>query len=111
MGFPDMSNEFGDWQAMVTLSRIVKTVTDYETVETAANEMLEAIIYPMKPQQVSYKPEGQRAWRWFNIITKTTLAIDDIVQNSEGVKYRIFAKTDYRVAGFYLYDIAEGWTI
>ena len=109
MTFPKFGNEFSNWQDKANLIKLTKTVNDFEVVESGTSESLEAIIYPMKPYEIQFKAEGERAWRWFSMITKAVLNLDDIVQATDGVQYRVRAKTDFRVAGFFLYDICQGW--
>ena len=109
MSFPKFGNEFNDWNQVGKFILITKTLVDYEVSESGDKIRFSGIFYPMKNQQISLKPEGQRAWRWWSLITSQPLAMDDIVEYSN-VQYRVFSKADWSfIAGKYTYDLAEAF--
>lgn len=109
MSFPIFNNEFGDWEKTGSFKLIHKEIIDHELQETGNGILFNGLFYSMKPQEIMFKPEGQRTWRWFTLITSQVLKIDDIVQFN-CLDYRVFRKQDfYDHAGKYIYDIAEGF--
>ena len=109
MGFPKFGNEFNDWNQPGKFILITKVLQDFEVAEVGDKVSFSGIFYPMKPQQIALKPEGQRTWKWWSLISKQKLEMDDIVEY-HCIQYRVFSKADWSfTAGRYLYDLAEAF--
>ena len=109
-GFPEMYNEFSDWERSITYSAVTKTLINHEIVESApVSVTISCLVYPAKAQELALKPEGQRTWKFWHMISKVLFNVDDIVTDDNGTQFRIMGKTDWTQAGFYNYDIAEGF--
>jgi hypothetical protein len=91
---------------------VTKSFTDYEDTSTFTDVTLNLFLGPMPPQAVSKKPEGQRAWRWYRLLTKKSdyaLKIDDVVVIGTH-KYRIITVQPYENYGFYRrYDAVQDY--
>ena len=108
-GFPDMGDAFAEWSEATDFQLITKSVQDHEVREAAEPVIFDMLIVPMRAQQVAIKPEGQRSWRWWTGISDYKLGIDDVVCDEDGVKYRVTAIDNYKVAGFYAYELTEAY--
>ena len=106
--FPDMSDAFAEWSDARTCSLIKKDLIDGRVRESKSEAEFDILIIPMRAQQIQAKPEGQRTWRWQTGVSATELAMDDRVRDGE-TEYRVMGKQDYRIAGFYVYDLTEDY--
>ena len=107
MSFPDMTDALGDWTEPARFRKVTKTVSDYEVEETVKEEHFDGVLVPLEKQKVQLKPEGQRTWKWYQLITDKRLKLDDIVENQEGTEFRVMAIESWAMAGFYNYDLTE----
>lgn len=109
MSFPDMSREHADWARTEKFTRVGKVTQDHEISEDLSDvEPFDGIFYQHTAQEISWKPEGQRQWIWWHLITSKELALDDLVLK-DGVKYRVWQKTNWTQAGFWEYEIGESF--
>ena len=110
MSFPNMSEAFQDWQTATEFRKVTKTTTDFETVETTEEDRFSGMFFPLDAQKIAFKPEGQRQWKWWGLLSVKQLALDDIVVDQDDKKYRVTAVKDWMaLAGYYEYDITEGF--
>ncbi|MCX5794954.1 MAG: hypothetical protein NTY77_05630 [Elusimicrobia bacterium] len=108
MPLPDMSPALAGLTDQATFKVTGKVAQDHVSVETESDPVpFQGAMFPMKPQQVEYKPEGQRSWRWEVLVSSTRLKVDYIVTDDEGVQFRVAAFANWRKAGFYQYDLHE----
>ena len=106
----DMRDAFAEWSDMQTFQTVTKTVANYQVTETLAGTInFQAMIYPTSAQRLLIKPEGQRTWKFNTILTEQELILDDEIIDTKGIMYRVTAKNDYSNAGFYEYEIAQGY--
>jgi hypothetical protein len=109
MSYPAFGNEFGDWESNAHFTLVSKTIVDFELAESGDSIEFDGILQPLKSQQVNQKPEGQRIWRWWSLITEQELKMDDVV-NFNHIDYRVFAKEDFSdITGRYVYELAEAF--
>lgn len=65
-------------------------------------------IQPFTDRQLSVKPEGERAWSWYQIHTQTNFKLDVNERiKINGVRYKVMALRDYSRNAFYEYHIIE----
>jgi hypothetical protein len=62
---PDVSGALTDYFQTMIFTRLTKTVTGFQAVETADPIVFQGVIQPFTERQLFLKPEGQRAWSWF----------------------------------------------
>ena len=111
MPFPNMQDAFADWTLSTKFAIVEKSVVDFEVKETQLEYNIQGLFYPMKPQEILLKPEGQRTWKWWTLITLKLLKLDDIITDMDGKKYRVMAKYDYSNTGnFYQYELTQAFT-
>jgi hypothetical protein len=96
---------FGD---EIAFRVIKKTPNDFEVAETVATEIhFNAVIQPMPVQQLLIKPEGQRSWKWWHLWTTQCLDLDNIVQDQDGLQFRVMSRADWRGANYISYELVQ----
>lgn len=103
---PDMSDVIPGWFQPLSFGLLSKGVIDFEETETVENVSTMGMVQPMSPQQISIRPEGQRAWKWktLHCLADISLKPDDLVVIG-GERYRVMAKLDYSEYGYCEYHI------
>lgn len=107
---PDVSDALLDWFQNMTFDLISKAITDYDLTETATTISTKGVRQPFSAQQLSIKPEGQRAWKWetLHCLPDVKLNPDDIVVFN-GIRYRVMDKLDYSEYGYLEYHIIQDY--
>lgn len=113
---PDMGGAMLDWFQLLTFSQVVKTVVNYQVVETENQIDFWGVIMPLKHRDLEILPIGQRAWTWLNVYAQTapngsvlTLNVDD-VGVFRGVQTRVMARKNYANYGYVNYHWVQDWT-
>lgn len=112
MSMPYLGRAFRGWTKRRKVYKITKKTINYLTVQTATVEIFDIMISPLQPEKVQRKPEEQRSWKWYNLLTKsknTALSIDDIILVS-GIYYRIESVQPWTEAGYRRYEATEDYT-
>lgn len=108
---PDVSGAMLDWFQPMIFSLVSKSVTNFQNVETTTEVSFLGVIQPLGPRQLMIKPEGQRAWKWFQVHAEPALILStDQIIEYEGVQYRVMAETDYRDYGYVEYHLVQDYT-
>lgn len=108
---PDVSDAMLDWFQPLTFTSIVKTVVNFQVVETPTNVSFLGVWQPFTARQLLLKPEGQRAWSWFTCHAQPELVLKaDEVVTYLGVQYRVKEQTDYRLYGYVEYHLIQDYT-
>lgn len=108
---PNVSEALLGWFQNMTFDLITKAISSYELVEVAETIVTKGVRQPFTAQQLSIKPEGQRAWKWetLHCLPDVKLNPDDIVVFN-GVRYRVMGKLDYSEYGYLEYHIIQDYT-
>lgn len=109
MSFPLMLDAFQDWAERSTFKLVKKVTQDHEVIEQTVPVEFVALFYPLKSQALSIKPEGQRAWKWWSLVTAERLSVDYVVQDAECVVYRVMSVKNWSMAGFWEYELTEAF--
>lgn len=106
--FPDVSSALMNWTRSTQMAVVKKAAVDYEVQETITDLVwFDAMLVPMKPQEVDRKPENERIWKWWTMITKKDLQIDTVLQDPSCLRFRVQSKEDWSQAGFIQYGLVE----
>ena len=97
-----------DWFSPMTLGIVRVENVDGEAVESVKWRQTMGVVMPMKEQRILNKPEGQRTWIWKSMYTAAgvQLALNDILEDSDKIRYRVMGKADYSQAGYMYYELA-----
>lgn len=105
---PNLSAVFSGWTTSVQLRVVTSTAVDFEAFDDVKGIVYDdAVMVPMPPQKVDRKPEGMRVWKWWEVWSKTKYAPDSVVQDQNGLQFRIQSVQDWSQCGFYHYDMTE----
>lgn len=112
MSQPNVSNAFRGWTKRREVWIITKTVENFLTRQTAEIVTMDIMVAPLKPEEVRRLPEDQRAWKWFNVLTKASnrpLTVDcQIIV--DGIVYLIDSIQNWKEAGYRRYHATENVT-
>lgn len=103
---PDVSSALLNWFQPMTFVQITKKMVNFQLVESAKRTFFQGVMQPFTPQQLTMKPEGQRAWNWYQLHAETSLVLvpDEVVQYL-GQQYRVKTKRDYTQYGYIEYEL------
>lgn len=109
MPVPNLQSALRGMGKTMQYQHVQKTVVDQTLVETTPPaKWFSATRTPTPDRRLALKPEGQRAWIWWTIYTRTVLALGDAVMDGSGASFRVMSSANWSDAGFYSYDIAQG---
>ena len=112
MSIPNVSGAFRGWTKRREVWIITKTVENFLTRQRAEILTMDIMVTPLKPEEVRRLPEDQRAWKWFNILTKSTnrpLEIDSQIKVGDFF-YLIDSIQNWSEAGYRRYKATENVT-
>ena len=123
MPFPAMQAALWGLGTKTQFRRMVKTVVDFEVIETVDTSYgfggygddkydtppFVGVLVPLPESRLFIKPEGQRGWKWWTLLTRSTLAKDDVVIDKQGKRFRVMVDQDWSGGGFYEYQLTEGF--
>ena len=109
-GLPQVGEVLPSWFQTMTFDVVTKTIVNYEVKETLTTITTQGVRQPMSAQQLSIKPEGQRAWRWetLHCLPDVKLQVDDIVI-FDGIKYRVMQRWNWAEYGYLEYHICQAY--
>ena len=106
--FPQVSIVFNNWTSTIQMKLVKTSAVDFEAQTDVLNVLtFDAVIQPMPPREIERKPEGERAWKWWKVWTTTNLQIDSVIQDPDGVQFRIQSTQDWSQGGFYTSDVVQ----
>lgn len=112
MSIPRVEGAFRGWTKRREVWIITKTVENFLTRQQAEIVTMDIMVAPLKPEEVRRLPEDQRAWKWFNILTKASnrpLTVDcQIVV--DGIAYLVDSIQNWKEAGYRRYRATENVT-
>lgn len=108
---PDVSGAMMNWFQPITFGIVEKTVENYQVVEDMELISFQGVWQPFSSKRLSMKPEGQQAWSWFWLHTEIALPLEtDMVVQYLGVQYRVMSLKNFRLYGYYEYELVEDFT-
>lgn len=107
---PDVSGAMQNYFQKMIFTQLIKTVVNFQAVETPTNTEFQGVWQPLSDQQLEMKPEGQRSWSWFMLHSEPSLILkpDDEV-TYQGQNYRVMTKTDYTNYGYIEYHLSQDY--
>ncbi len=108
MSLPDMSGALWGVTEPMQFNVVKTSPVDGEANQVVTNAIVfEGIMEPLTPQLLWIKPEGERKWKWWTMWTEQDLNVGDIVQDEQGILYRVMKEWDWRTADYQQYEIIE----
>ena len=108
---PNMSDAVSNWFQLLNFQQIVKQVINFVVVESTIPILFQGIVITFTPRQLTMKPEGQRLWKWKQVICwpGVPLKPDDVILY-ENIQYRVMASIDFKQYGYWEFHIVEDYT-
>lgn len=105
---PDVSVGVMAFMQPLKIEIVTKEQIDGYTEKTKRCIHTHGVRQPFNSQQLQFKPEGQRMWRWHKIhlLSNVKVKINDVLEICK-VGYEIQLKTDYTEYGYVEYDAIE----
>ena len=108
---PDVSGSFSNYFQPMVFEYIKKSVSGFQAVEVSTPINFQGMIQILTERQLQLKPEGQRAWSWYQLHAETALNLEvDSVVVWNGKQTRVMAKKDYSPYGYVEYSLVQDWT-
>lgn len=112
MAIPNMRGALRGWTKKQTVHVVTKTVVNHLVTQTASRITMNIMVQPLQPEKVNRKPEEQRSWKWYSIVTYSSdqvLKVDDIIVVN-AIRYRIDSIQPWDEAGYRRYEATEDYT-
>lgn len=107
---PNFSDAVGNWFQLLKFEQVVKTIVNFVVVETTTPIQFQGFVQTFTPRQLMMKPEGQRLWKWKQILCwpGVPLKPDDVIRY-EDIQYRVMESIDFKQYGYHEYHIVEDY--
>lgn len=106
---PQLNRPIECWQIPITLIRIKQSIVEGDKVETQEEIEFRGVVQPMRAEDLQFKPENLRSWRWLWIHalagTLNLQTNDKIIFNN--VRYKVMAVKDYSIYSYIEYELVE----
>lgn len=108
---PNVSIAVMRWFQPMSFFRVTKTQEAYQTSEEMVETKTMGTWQPLKPREIGYKPEGQRAFSWFRLHALPDFVLmDDEVVIKDGVQFRVQGKWLWNEYGYVEYHLYEDYS-
>lgn len=105
---PQLGTSFFNWLSPVQMKVVQQEPVDFEaSAEVLAVPVVEMVIQPMPPRKVDRKPEGIRDWKWYEGWTTSRVEVDAVLQDPDGLQFRVETLYDWSQGGFFHLDLVE----
>ena len=108
---PQITDALTGWNQLISLIKITQTVgDDGQVINIKTPIAFQGIIQPSEPSKLIVGKRGERAWAKYMIHTISQIGLDDndlITYNCKN--YKVMAKNDYSLNGFYYYYLVEDY--
>lgn len=112
MSFPNMSDALSGMVEQAQFGLVKSEQQDFDTVESAGVVgYFLGSLQPLDPRKLIAKPEGWRKWKFFSLWTRQDMEVGDFVRDVLGLQYRVVAKSDWRQASYFEYQLAQAPTL
>lgn len=110
-GMPNVLEALDGWMMdfIVDLSKQEEIDGDY--VYRSKLKKMQGVMQPLKMEEINLKPEGQRAWEWYQLhvqANQVRIPVGKIV-TFKNKKYKIMAMKDYSLNGYYEYHLVRDY--
>lgn len=112
MPVPYMGRALRGWVSTVLIKNVTQTIVDYQTSEVITEEIYKANFQPMSAQNIQRVPAEYRGRKLWTVIVhdkNVYFDLNDIIEDPEGIKYRIEFSKDWRSGGYTEYGVMEDY--
>jgi hypothetical protein len=107
---PDMSGPVSSFPQPLQWGKMIKTLVNGYVQEIVEWTSIQAVVQPLKAEALEMKPEGERAWKWYELYTlaNVLMSTDDVVI-LHGIQYRIMDRSNLSEYGYMKYEVQEDY--
>lgn len=110
MPAPTARSTIYGWFRPIELVQVRKEQIDFETIETLVPLKTLGVVQPLSITRLAIKPEGQRAWKWWQISATPDLELKaDEVISYRGTKLRIMGQLPFEANDVVQYEAVEDY--
>jgi hypothetical protein len=112
MAIPIVSGALRGWLKSREVYLITKTVVNHLSMQYAEVLNIPMMLQPLQASKLVRKPEEQRNWKWFEIVTKKSERLfkhDDKIW-VDGIGFRIDSVQPWTDAGYRRYEATEDYS-
>lgn len=108
---PDVSSTLTGWEIDMYAIYVKQEMIDGEIINQDIKQKIIGTLQPLKAEEVNLKPEGQRAWQWYDIHVKSSYPILRVEQKIKvgDIEYKIMAVKDYTLYGYVEYHVVRNY--
>lgn len=108
---PNLTNAVLAWAQQLEFVVASKSIEDFDIKESYITYRVLGTKQPLKAQTIAIKPEGQRAWKWYelHLSPQAKINIDDVISFGGCDVFRVYGKEDFSEYGYVRYEIAQGF--
>lgn len=108
---PNVSDTLTGWEVDIYAVFVKQSMVDSEIINQDIIKKISGTLQPLKAEEVDLKPEGQRAWQWYDIHVKSVYPILRVEQKIKvnNIDYKIMAVKDYSLYGYVEYHVVRNY--
>lgn len=110
-GMPNVLEVLDGWMVDFIVDLSTQEEIDGDYTYRSKLKKMKGVMQPLKTEDVNLKPEGQRAWEWYQLhiqANQDRIPIGKIV-TFKGKRYKIMAMKDYSLNGYYEYHLVRDY--
>lgn len=108
MHTPNVSGALWGLTSESQFALLKKSIVDHELVEENLVVLrFQGNLQAVRQQTVLTLREGERDWKFWNLLTKTQIPPDSIISDAKGQQYRVMSLGDWSESGYFSYLINE----
>ena len=108
---PQMHQPIQSWSVPVTLTKVLQNIVDGDLVTTETQISFQGTVQPLKDEQLQFKPDNLRSWRWLWIhcvAGSLNLQTNDKII-FQHVRYKVMSVKDYSLYNYIEYELVEDY--
>ena len=107
---PNMTSAFQGWTETGLVQIVFTVLIEGEAKKKLRTVTASTCIQPLSAQKIAMKPEGERAWKWWDIFASLELnaEVGDVIEVNR-VGYRILGRWDFARNGYRRFEATENY--
>ena len=110
-GMPQMNSTLFGWEQALELVKVVQSIIEGDLSTQEIKIDFRGVVQPLRDEQLSLLPEGQRSWEWLwihAVAGTLNLETGDKIK-FQGKTYKITSKKDYSLNGYIEYQMVRDY--
>ena len=110
-GMPQVDKTLSGWTISFIVDYPYQVRIDGEFINRSRLQRIEGVLQPLQLEQLELKPEGQRAWKWYQLHVDKKykqLPMNGTIEINKA-KYKVMASKDYSLNGYIEYHLVQDY--